>query len=126
MSEYLLQMKNVNTGEIQTNADEIVLEGAFTFSDDYNGYTPLANALKNTLKCSAQKYMVNLNKDADGNIQYELDESGKEFLYMGNGETTVYKEYVGEEDTAMPGYAFCTLAYYVDLLEEDFSNYRVE
>lgn len=105
---------------------DITLCGQIRFSDDYNGYTPLANALKNTLKCSAQKYMVNLNKDADGNIQYELDESGKEFLYMGNGETTVYKEYVGEEDTAMPGYAFCTLAYYVDLLEEDFSNYRVE
>ena len=109
------------------NADtDITLCGQIRFSDEYNGYTPLASALKNVMKGSAQKYMVNLNRDSDGNIQYETDEDGKEFLYMGNEETVVYKEYVGEEDTAKPGYAFCTLDYYMNLLEDEFSKYRLE
>lgn len=105
---------------------DVTLCGQIRFSDEYNGFTPLANGLKAAMKCSAQKYMVNLNKDEAGNIQYEKDEAGKEFLYMGNEETTVYKEYVGEEDPAMPGYAFCTLDYFVDGLEDEFANYRVE
>ena len=43
---------------------------------------------------------------------------------MGNGETRVYEEYVGEEDVSMPGYAFCTLEYYEDTLEDEFAKYR--
>lgn len=103
---------------------DITLCGQIRFSDEYNGYSPLADALKNVLKCSAQKYMINLNKDADGNIQYETDEDGNEILYLGNGETTVSRDDIGEEDDAMPGYAFCTLDYYLELLEEKFSAYR--
>lgn len=105
---------------------DIALCGQIRFSDTYNGYQPLANALKVTIKLSAQKYMVDLNRDENGNIQYYIDENGKEFLYMGNGETVVYKEYIGEEDTAKPGFAFCTLDYYMNVLEEEFAKYRVE
>ncbi len=105
---------------------DVTLCGQIKFSDEYNGFSPIANTLKTVLKSSAQKYMVNLNKDADGNIQYETDEDGREFLYMGNGETVVYKEYVGEEDTVKKGYAFCTLDYYLDFMEGEFAKYRVE
>ncbi|MDD3222837.1 MAG: extracellular solute-binding protein [Lachnospiraceae bacterium] len=105
---------------------DVTLCGQIRFSDEYNGFTPLAAGLKEAMKCSAQKYMVNLNKDENGNIQYETDETGKEFLYMGNEqEKKIYKEYVGEEDSAMPGYAFCTLEYYLDILEKEFAKYRV-
>lgn len=104
---------------------DVTMCGQIRFSDTYNGFNPLSEGLKAAIKCSAQKYMIDLNRDKDGNIQYETDEEGKEFLYMGNGETRVYKEYMGEEDEAMPGFAFCTLDYYLDNLENEFSNYRV-
>jgi len=115
-----------DTYDVDVDTD-VTLCGQIRFSDEYNGFTPLADGLKNVMKCSAQKYMLNLNKDEAGNIQYETDESGKEYLYMGNEkEAMVYKEYVGEEDLAMPGYAFCTLEYYLNGLEEQFVKYRVE
>lgn len=104
-----------DTYDVDVDTD-VTLCGQIRFSDEYNGFTPLAGGLKDVMKCSAQKYMVNLNKDENGNIRYETDESGKEYLYMGSEEETkVYKEYVGEEDLAMPGYAFCTLDYYLYL-----------
>lgn len=117
--QYISDTYNV---DIEKN---VTLCGQIRFSSDYNGYTPIADALKSTLKCSAQKYMINLNKDDNGNIGYLKDDNGKEYLMLGNDETMVYKEYVGDEDEAMPGYAFCTLDYYVNILEENFSKYRV-
>lgn len=111
----------------ELNVDtDITLCGQINFSSDYNAFKPISNGLVSVAKCNAQKYMVALNKDADGNIQYETDEDGKQFLYLGNGETKVYKEFVGEEDTAMPGFAFCTLQYYMNALEDEFAAYRVE
>lgn len=103
---------------------DITLCGQIRFSDDYNGFTPLSSGLKEVLKCSAQKYMVNLNKDAEGNIQYACDENGRRYLYMENEETKVEEAYVGKEDPAKPGYAFCTLEYYENILEEAFGKYR--
>ena len=105
---------------------DITMCGQIRFSDEYNGFTPLAYALKETLKSSAKKYMVDLDRDANGNPRYQLDEQGREYLYMGNGETTVYRSYVGEEDPMTPGFAFCTLDYYLDLLENKFADYRME
>ncbi|MDD3409817.1 MAG: extracellular solute-binding protein, partial [Eubacteriales bacterium] len=105
---------------------DVTLCGQIRFSDTYNGFSPISTALKNVLKGSAQKYMVNLNKDENGNIQYETDETGRRFLYLGDEKTVVYEEYVGEEDSAMPGYAFCTMAYYLDGMEASFAAYRVE
>lgn len=105
---------------------DVTLCGQILFSDDYNGFNPLSSGLKNTLKCSAQKYMINLNKDNNGNIQFETDENGTEFLYLGNEETQITKEYIGEEDSTKPGYAFCTLQYYIDGLESEFEKYRTE
>ena len=104
---------------------DIALCGQILFSDDYNGFEPLSASLLATLKCSAPKYMVDLHLDANGAPQYETDEDGRAFLYLGNGETKVYKEYVGEADPARPGYAFCTLAYYLDNMESEFASYRV-
>lgn len=103
---------------------DISLCGQILFSGTYNGFTPIANSVKEVVKCSAQKYMVNLNKAEDGSIQYEKDEDGKEYLLLGNGTTKVYKEYVGEEDPTMTGYAFCTLDYYADIMEKQFAKYR--
>lgn len=103
---------------------DITLCGQICFSDKYNGYTPIAATLKEVMKCSASKYMVELKTDADGNLVYQTDDSGKEFMYMGNGETAVLKEYIGPEDSAMPGFAFCTEDYYVNYLEKQISKYR--
>lgn len=103
---------------------DVTLCGQIRFSDSYNGYTPLANSFKTVMKGNAQKYMINLNKNASGNIQYETDAAGNEFLYLGNGETVIFKEYIGEEDSAMPGYAFCTFEYYMDYLENEFAAFR--
>lgn len=105
---------------------DVTLCGQIRFSDSYNGFNPIANALKNTIKCSAQKYMINLNRDENGNIGYETDEEGRKFLYLGNGETKVYEEYVGKEDPKYPGYAFCTLDYFLDGLEAEFAKYGVK
>ena len=108
------------------NADtDITFCGQILFSDAYNGFNPLSVALLTTLKCNAQKYMVNLDLDADGNPQYKTDEDGREFLYMGNDETKVYREYVGQADAAKPGYAFCTLAYYLENTDKEFAAFRV-
>lgn len=105
-------------------AKDITMCGQIRFSDSYNGFTPIANALKDVMKCSAQKYMVALNKDAAGSPQYETDEKGDKFLYLGNGETKIAPEYVGEEDSAMPGSAFCTLPYYLNNLEGYIAKYQ--
>ena len=105
---------------------DITLCGQIRFSDTYNGFAPLSIVLKNILKCSAQKYMVDLNLDENGAIQYETDEEGQNYLYKGNGEEIVYKEYVGAEDRSMPGYAFCNREYFLNLLEDEFAKYRVE
>ncbi|MDO5572929.1 MAG: extracellular solute-binding protein [bacterium] len=105
---------------------DIALCGQILFSDDYNGFDPLAASLVTILKCNAQKYMVNLNLDANGNIQYETDAEGKEFLYLGNGETVIYPESVGEADPAKPGYAYCTFDYFMDDTENEFAKYRVD
>lgn len=104
---------------------DIALCGQILFSENYNGFTPLSNALLATLKCNAQKYMVDLNLDEAGNPQYQVDENGREFLLMGNGETVVYREYVGEADPEKPGYAFCTLEYYMENTDDLFADYRV-
>ena len=104
---------------------DIALCGQILFSDDYNGFEPLSASLLTTLKCNAQKYMVDLHLDAEGNPGYETDADGRKFLYLGNGETMVYQEDIGEADPAKPGCAFCTLSYYLDNMENAFSSYRV-
>ncbi|MDD3336297.1 MAG: extracellular solute-binding protein [Eubacteriales bacterium] len=103
---------------------DITLCGQIRFSDSYNGFTPVSKGLTSAFKCSALKYMVALNKDADGNIQYQTDDAGRRFLYLENGETMIYEEYIGEEDPLNPGYAFCTLQYYLDALDAQFEKYR--
>lgn len=103
---------------------DITLCGQIKFSNDYNGFTPLASGLANVVKCNARKYMVDLCRDADGSVQYKTDATGKEYLCLGNGETVVYKEFVGEEDSAAPGFAFCTLTYYLNDLDSAFARYR--
>lgn len=97
--------------------------GDIYFSNEYNGYTPLAKVLVDVSKCGAQKYMVPLNKDENGNIQYLTDENGKEYV-MTEGDKKVYKEFIGEEDSNKPGYAFCNKEYYMDELETAFVKYR--
>lgn len=107
------------------SAKDITLCGQIRFSDKYNGYSPVSSALKDVMKCSARKYMVKLIRDESGNIQYMTDENGREYLCLDGSETKIYKEYIGEEDAAMTGYAFCTLQYYIDNLENKFSGYRL-
>lgn len=97
--------------------------GDIYFSNDYNGYAPLAKVLVDVSKTSAQKYMVPLNKDENGNIQYQTDENGKQYL-MTEGDKKIYKEFIGEEDPSKPGYAFCNIEYYMDELETAFAKYR--
>ena len=102
----------------------MTLCGQIRFSSEYNGFSPLSASLRDTIKCSAQKYMLDLNRNSDGSIGYQKDENGQEILYLGNGETAVSKAYVGPEDSEKPGYAFCTLDYYLQLMEQNFSKYR--
>ncbi len=113
-----------NKYDVDADTD-VTLCGQIRFSDEYNGYSPIASALTETFKCSAQKYMINLNCDADGKIGYSANEEGKECLLM-DAETEVLTEYVGPEDDAMPGYAFCTMEYYLEFMEKEFAKYRVE
>jgi ABC-type glycerol-3-phosphate transport system substrate-binding protein len=103
---------------------DITLCGQIKFSSAYNGFTPLADGLVSVAKCNAQKYMVELCRDTDGAIRYKTDEAGREFLRLGDGKTVVYKEFVGAEDPAAPGFAFCTLEYYLDALDSVFARYR--
>ncbi len=103
---------------------DITFCGQIRFSADYNGFTPLAAGILNVSKCNAEKYMIALKKDDDGNILYEKDENGQEILLMGNGKTAVSREFIGAEDPAMPGSAFCTQDYYMDFMENEFAKYR--
>lgn len=105
---------------------DVTLCGQIRFSYSYNAYNPIGKGMLTVLKCNANKYMVDLDKDENGNIQYKTDETGKEYLLLGDGKTVVYREYVGSEDEAAPGYAFCTKAYYLEQLETEFAKYRVD
>ena len=90
-SNYKTDDKNVNIGEIQTNADEIVLEGAFTFSDDYNGNIfsiSRDDSLTATIEISIPQALM--EKDSDGfvNISSDIDKikikSGSYLKIIGN------------------------------------------
>lgn len=105
---------------------DITLCGQILFSESYNGYTPVAAALLAPLKCNAQKYMVDLNLDANGSSQPQTDADGKACLLLGNGETLIDLKYVAEADTAKPGWAFCSLEYYLDGAEAEFAKFRVK
>lgn len=111
--------------KLNLNTD-ITLCGQIRFSDSYNGFQPLANWLVTVAKCNAKKYMVSINKDKDGNIVYQKDEKGEEYLLLGNDETKIYKQYIGKEDDNTPGYAFCTKDYFLQSLEKEIAEYRVE
>lgn len=90
-SNYKIDDKNVNTGEIQTNADEIVLEGAFTFSDDYNGN--IFSISRDDISAATVEISIPqalIEKDSDGfvNISSDIDKikikSGSYLKIIGN------------------------------------------
>ncbi|MFA6830270.1 MAG: extracellular solute-binding protein [Bacilli bacterium] len=105
------------------NKKSCIVCGTINFSETYNGFTPIQSVLTDASKCSAKKYMPKLNKDENGNITYLLDTDGKEYL-TNDKKQIIYKEYVGQEDPLLPGYAFCTVDYYMNIFENKLANYR--
>lgn len=112
------------------NETDCIFCGRILFRDDYNAYTPISKGLISICKLNAGKYMVKLEKDENNQIVFKKDSEGREYLPLNNEklgtekETMIYREFVGEESERNPGLAYCTLEYYMDLMESNFEQYR--
>lgn len=104
--------------------------GEIYFRDDYNAYTPVAQGIESFIKTNPQKYMVVLNKDADGNIVYYNDNDDKgDYLFLSKEDgtessTKVYKADIGAE--YIDGYALRSFSYCMGVFNSKFTKYHVE
>lgn len=117
--EYMAEKYSVDA------ATDCTICGQILFRPDYNGYTPVSSGIQSFVKCNAQKYMIDLDKDEAGNIGYQTDKNGT-FLYIvdGNKKTKIYEPYIGPEDPAKPGFAFVAFDYHLNAFNKGFDKYR--